>query len=169
MTSSVLLTVLLSLPAWHGERELADVDRRALLAPVAEAIHGAARSREEAAALITQAWHESRLAAYVLEGRCHEGPPGARCDMDRKGNPRARGPWQVWSWCKAWDYPEGSRESLRHEASCAVRAMRFHLKRCETWEGAFAGLRRSKCVSSRSKARVETMKLVLGRLYSASR
>jgi hypothetical protein len=167
MTTHIILTALLSLPTWYGDKDLSKEERRALIRPVAEAIHGVARTRDEAAALVSLAWHESRLASYVLEGRCHEGPPGARCDMDRKGKPRARGPWQVWKWCKAWDHPEGSAESLRREARCALGALRTHRSRCGTWEGAFAGmggLGGRNCVSARSSQRVQTMRRVLGRL-----
>lgn len=48
------------------------------------------------ALLLAKGRGESAFAAYVHEGRCQEGPVGARCDPDKKGVARAHGPWQQW-------------------------------------------------------------------------
>ena len=54
-------------------------------------------SRQLLAALLLGKGHfESDFAQYVHEGRCTDGPVGARCDSDRNGVPRAHGPWQQW-------------------------------------------------------------------------
>lgn len=53
--------------------------------------------RRLATALLLGKGHfESDFAEYVHEGRCTDGPIGARCDSDRYGVPRAHGPWQQW-------------------------------------------------------------------------
>lgn len=49
-----------------------------------------------AALLLGKGHFESDFAQYVHEGRCSEGPVGARCDSDRFGVARAHGPWQQW-------------------------------------------------------------------------
>jgi hypothetical protein len=117
--------------------------------PVAVAIAQAARSREEAALLVAQGWHESRWAAYVLEGRCQDGPPGARCDEGR-----ARGPWQVWHYCRA--------TTTAGEARCVLATARLAVARCGSWDGAFAALAgKGGCAWSGAPRRVETMRAVL--------
>lgn len=164
--TQVVLDRILHLPVWQHDAELSRDERARLLRPVAEAIAGAARSREEIAALVALGWHESRYARYVVEGRCDEGPPGLRCDMGRDGKPRARGPWQVWKWCRAaWALPAGTPASLRYEARCVVGAMRVAQARCdEGWESAFAGLAGARCEWPPAKRRVWTMRQVLARL-----
>jgi hypothetical protein len=52
--------------------------------------------RSLAALLLGKGHFESDFAEYVHEGRCSEGPVGARCDSDKQGHPRAHGPWQQW-------------------------------------------------------------------------
>lgn len=118
-----ILALLLALPAYHGDHETAE-QRQSRLAPYAAGIARHARSSDERAALMAVAWHETRLAAYVTEGRCHEGPPGQRCD-----NGKARGPWQLHGWCKATS-PDG-------EAECAARMLRHFRSRCGSWARAF--------------------------------
>lgn len=143
-------------------------ERRALLHPVAEAIVAATGGQlQPTAAMVALGYHESAFARYVLEGRCGDGPPGARCDSDRKGRPQARGPWQVHDWCPAWKLPEGSPESLAAEAHCAERMMRRSWELCgRTWLGAFSGYATATRVCSwpRARVRVATMALVERRL-----
>ena len=50
--------------------------------------------RTLAALLLGKGHFESNFAEYVHTGHCEQGPPGARCDSDRNGVPRAHGPWQ---------------------------------------------------------------------------
>lgn len=49
-----------------------------------------------ASLLLAKGHFESDFAQYVHEGRCSDGPVGARCDSDRFGVARAHGPWQQW-------------------------------------------------------------------------
>ncbi len=67
-----------------------------------------------AALLLAKGRSESGFAQYVHEGRCKDGPVGARCDSDRFGVPRAHGPWQQWSSSvfpsSDWQAMEGSDE-----------------------------------------------------------
>jgi hypothetical protein len=107
----LILAALLAFPAYHGDHETGEA-REARLAPYAAGIARHARTADEAAAMVAIGQHESRWAAYVTDGRCHEGPAGQRCD-----NGRARGPWQLHGWCKA-KTPDG-------EAECAARLLRY--------------------------------------------
>lgn len=125
----------------------------ALLRPVAEAIDRVGKTREERVALVVDGWFESRYAAYVLEGRCLDGPRGARCDPGKDGKPRARGPWQVWSWCK--------KTGLDAEAKCVIDQMRLGLVRCSSWEGAFSALHGPMCGWSGATRRVQLMRKLL--------
>lgn len=52
--------------------------------------------RTLAALLLGKGHFESDFAEYVHEGRCQDGPVGARCDSDAHGLARAHGPWQQW-------------------------------------------------------------------------
>lgn len=49
-----------------------------------------------AALLLGKGHFESDFAQYVHEGRCEDGPVGARCDSGKDGVARAHGPWQQW-------------------------------------------------------------------------
>ena len=93
-----------------------DVD---LLVPVAWAIEDTAKTKTEVAFLIAQAKAEGGLRPYVLEGRCHEGPPGARCD-----NGAAETPWMVHGWCKA-SRTGNVNQRLRGGARCALQLYRW--------------------------------------------
>src|SRR5678815_1676311 len=63
---------------------------------------------------------EVHMARYVLEGNCLQGR--WKCDRDpRTGQPRARGPWQVWGWCRlAWAVEASHPQSRYEEAKCAI-------------------------------------------------
>jgi len=68
--------------------------------------------RTLAGLLLGKGHFESDFAEYVHEGRCTDGPKGARCDADKDGLPRAHGPWQQWKQSvfpqEDWDKLEGS-------------------------------------------------------------
>lgn len=171
MTPAVVLAALLALPPWQGDRELSREARAAMLAPVARAVSVAARGPHEAAALVSQGWHESRFASYVLDGRCEDGPPGARCEPDREGAARARGPWQVWDYCtEAWAAPASSQRSLEGGARCVARWMRGARARCPRsgWVGAFSSMRGgARCVAPWARTRVATMRVALAAIWEA--
>lgn len=131
---------------------------------VAAVVESVTADQRERAMLVALGWHESRLAAYVLEGRCQDGPKGARCDAGR-----ARGPWQVHRWCRAaWAAPDGSAEALRAGAVCALKALRHHGARCAgeartVLDGAFSGYATGHaCAWRGSAARVQTTRRLLG-------
>jgi hypothetical protein len=156
MTPLIILTAILTLPVHATDRDLTPEERAELLAPVAAAYAAQARTVEEAAFLIAQANGESHHAAYVLEGRCEDGPRGAQCDPDRDGKPRAVGPLQVWArYCKTADTLEG-------QARCVLRYARDGRARCKSWLGAFAAQRGGwECTSAKGPKRVATMQRVL--------
>jgi hypothetical protein len=132
VTPAPILAALLALAPWHGDRSLSRAEREAMLRPVAEAIAAASRTREDAAFLVTQGWFESKYARAVLSGHCDEMPRGMRCDPDRNGVPRARGAWQLWSFCKATD--------VNGEARCVLGTAHLGLQRCGSWDAAFGAL-----------------------------
>lgn len=125
---SLILLAWLVLPPWYQDADDSFQERAELYYPVAAAICSVAQNETERAFLAWQAYEETKLARYVIESRCSDGPPGVRCDEGQ-----ATGPWQQHRWCSgAWD---GSRsERLEAGARCALRLAR----RCRTPEGWFA-------------------------------
>jgi hypothetical protein len=173
VSPEAILAVLLGLPLWQGDRDDTDEARRALLEPVAVAISAASDDRQVVAAVITQGLRESRYARAVIENRCHEMPAGARCDEDSCGNPRARGPWQLWHRAcpSAYEFGAGTPESLAAEAKCIARLWRGGFRRCQGLHpagdvaGAFAALRGgASCQSRTAGERARTMQTVWLRL-----
>lgn len=171
--ASAVLSVLLASPVHVTDRDEPADARRARLSVVAQAIAVASKSDPHNAALLVAQWRgESGGARYVQEGRCADGPRGARCDPDRHGVARARTPWQVWrvSCPVAWDQPAGSIAELTAAASCTLRLMRSGMRRCTTngypgLAGAFAGARGgAACVPPRAAERIKTYQWALSRL-----
>jgi hypothetical protein len=163
MLVAPILTAMLALPAYAGDRSESPEERAALLRPVAVAIAETAQSPETAAALIALGWHETKFARAVIEGRCSEMPAGSRCD-----NGRARGVWQAWNVAcpAAYRFADGSLESLRAEVRCAVGNLYSARNRCERrapelWGGAFSGYRGASCLWPAAARRVQTMREVL--------
>lgn len=138
--AATVLVALKALPAYpdQGSAEERDALLRPVAAVIVEATGGDAA---RASALVAIGNAESAFARYVLEGRCQDGPAGARCDWDyRRRRNNARGPWQVHDWCRqSWDYPEASREALLGEARCADLMVRRAWARCRTQVGIYAG------------------------------
>lgn len=165
VAADAILAAMLALPQYHGDRH-ADTpeDRARLYRPVAEAISAVAANRTEAAALVALGYHETAFARYVLDGYCYQGPVGARCDGGR-----ARGAWQVWSWCRPlWDVPETAPSRHLAGARCAVRRLRSARADCarvcrQTGSGcrphiaAFSGYAGRGCDWPGATGRVKTM------------
>jgi hypothetical protein len=164
----VILAILLAWPAFYTETDEQPEKRRARLVMAALAIEHAANAtadpQETAAALLTIGFEESRFAAYVGEGRCSEGPKGARCDEGK-----ARGYWQLWRVAcpRAWQLEHNSRRALREQARCAARTWRGAKLRCRRRHpagpvaGAFAGYRGADCTWHRGAKRAERFRRVL--------
>jgi len=168
----MILAVLLSWPAFYTETDEQPEARRVRLVMAALAIEHTAKQSAEpkqmAAALLTIGFEESRFAAYVGQGRCDEGPKGARCDRGK-----ARGYWQLWrvSCPAAWELPHNTREALRAETACAARIWRGALLRNRSCHpagkiaGAFAGYRGgADCRWPRAAGRAQRYQRVLYRL-----
>lgn len=151
---AIIVALLLSLPQWHADR-LTEDERIALVLPVAMAIATSAATEEERLFLAAQTWHETRLASYVLEERCAEGPPGARCDEGA-----ATGPWQVHRWCAgAWVAESSRTERFTAGAQCALQLYRWGRRECGTAAGGFAYQRHAgECSPAWALRRVETMR-----------
>lgn len=156
-TEATVLLAMMSLPHFSGEH-FSSEERRELYRPVAQAVAAVAQTPEETAALVAQAWHETKFASKILYGHCDQMPKGQRCDHGR-----ALGPWQVHGWCKdAWAAAPGSVEGYEAAARCALRAMRGGLYNCSSWEGAFSATRGiASCEWEQSPRRVQTMRGVL--------
>ncbi len=75
------------------------------------------------ALLIAKGEAESAFAAYVHEGRCQDGPVGARCDTDSKGVARAHGPWQQW---RSSVSPRSDWEAMHASTPEATRLAAWH-------------------------------------------
>lgn len=167
-TWPTILAVMLSQPTWHGDMAETPEQRADLLRPVAMAIELATEDQTEQAALISLGWHESRFARYVIEGRCQDGPPGARCD-----NGRARSPWQLWrrSCPSAWELAEDDPRAMERSAACAARLLRGARGRCRGMHpagdlaGMFSGYARGgRCTWGPAAGRAQSMGAVLMRL-----
>lgn len=79
-----------------------------------------------AALLLGKGRFESGFAEYVHEGRCEDGPVGARCDSDSKGIPRAHGPWQQW---RSSVYPAEDWDALQASTQEATDLAAWHAAR----------------------------------------
>lgn len=124
-----VLAAMLSLPQFIGDRSDSDDERDALYQPIAYEISMVARTPSEGALLVAVAFHESGFARYVIEGRCKDGPVGARCD-----NGKARGIFQLHAATCPAAYAEraGSRSSLSAETACALRLLRWGGQQCRS-------------------------------------
>lgn len=132
---SPTLAALLQLPAHVTDLDEPEADRLARLSLIADAIDAATDDQLVRAALVVLAWHETRLARYVHEERCSDGPRGAReCDSGR-----ARGLWQIHD-APEWSVPD----SIEAQAALAARLWRGYRHRCridsrDDIAGAFVG------------------------------
>lgn len=162
MNVILILFALLTLPHFHADRHESPQERFALLAPVAIAIAHAAHNPTEAALLIAVGFHESTYSRAVLSGNCAELGPHA-CDSGA-----ARSAFQLHrSACPAaWLLPAGSPESLRVEADCAIKLLRFGASRCREhaltpWHGALATYAGAGCTWRGADTRMATTRKVL--------
>lgn len=163
VTADAILAVLLSLPQYRGDlhADPTPEDRARLLRPVAEAIAEVSKNRTEAAALIALAKHETNLARYVLDGYCHQGPAGARCDGGM-----ARGAWQVHRWCRElWAGPESAPGRHLAGARCAIRLLRHGRAQCGTLAGAFGVYAGAGCKWRGGPGRARTVAVMEGKLH----
>jgi hypothetical protein len=126
VSPEAVLAAALSLSPYVADRVDTPEQRSTLYRPVAEAIAEVARTKFEASILVALAFHESGFARFVIEGRCSEGPPGQRCDGGK-----ARGVFQLHEAAchEAWELKDGSVESIRAEARCAIRLLRWNAER----------------------------------------
>lgn len=165
-----VLAAMLGQPVWYEDAAETPEARADLLRPVAMAVTLATEDPTEQAALVSLGWHESRWARFVIEGRCEDGPSGARCDSGR-----ARSPWQVHSYglCReAWRYTEDDPRTLELAAQCSVRLLRGAKSRCAgrhpagDWAGAFSQYGTgARCTRAKSAERVATMQTVMPMLF----
>lgn len=155
----IILSAMLSLPPYGGDLADTPEQRIALYLPVAESIARVAKTDRQAALLIAQTFEDTGMARYVYEGRCKDGPRGARCD-----DGASQGPWQTSvRYCPT--------TNLDEQARCAMKAAGGGVTRCGAYaksrtHALFIGMAGSR-VSCRWKAaegRVATYRTVLARL-----
>jgi len=160
ITPSVIVAVFSLLPSSYEQGDVL---------AVSEEIAAVAANRVEAATLAALAWHETKLSRLVLEGHCDQLPKGMRCDGGR-----ALGPWQLHQQAcpKAWALatpnggPEGQRESLREQARCAIRLLRWNGQRGKEHtptplHAAFAGYAAQRWTWPGAEVRVKTVEQLL--------
>jgi len=157
--TELTLSVLIMLQPWYQDADMSIDERTDLYRPVAETICRVAKNRSEQAWLMAQAYSESKLAKYVIEGNCASGPPGARCDEGL-----ATSVWQTHRHCVgAWKAgpPEQRRDAA---ARCAIRTARHGVTVCGI-RGAF-GFQSGRriCNGSWIERRVRLYRFVLARL-----
>jgi hypothetical protein len=162
----VILAALLSLAPYSGDRDEAAAARVSRLTIAAESISAVARNRGEVAALIALGRHESNFSALVQAGRCSELHMLHACD-----NGKARGVWQLHAEAcpAAYAFADGSIESIRAEAQCAIRLLRWNAERgrehtLTPLHAAFAGYAAKAWGWSGADERVRTTRAVLARL-----
>lgn len=174
LTVLALLSVILAGPVYVGDREESLADREERLRPWAAAIvEVSGNDVPLAAGLLELAEDESsNFARYIVEGRCLEGP--WKCDPHpRTGLPRARGPWQVWGWCRrAWKLRPGTAASALEEARCARRQLLGAKTRCaqagrDPWVGAFSGYASKDCSWAPAEDRAKGRRRLEARIWLA--
>ena len=162
MTPAVILAAILLLPSRYARGDVQ---------AVADEIGAVSANRDEAAALISLAWHETKFASAVMEGRCSDLHPRA-CDSGR-----ALGVWQLhkqactaaWALASPNGGTAGQRESLREQARCAIRLLRWNAKRGRDrartpLHAAFAGYAARPWNWAGAEVRVATVRAVLRRM-----
>jgi hypothetical protein len=162
----LILSAWALLPTWYQDRDETPEARDALRLPVAEAICLATKDRRERAFLAAQAYAETHLARYVLDHRCADGPPGAKCDAGR-----ATGPWQVHrnaNECseRAWDATLPTLARFSAGARCALMGWRWGVRRCRSEVGGFSAQAGGivRCDLAWARRRVALMERIGGRL-----
>lgn len=137
--------------------------RKERLLGVAQAIDTASSEPLDRAVLVVLAWRETRLARYVHEGRCSDGPRGKyECDRGL-----AKGLWQIHD-AREWSVPEADEE----QASLALRLWKGGRARCrrdnpDELAGAFVsyGSGGSCAPTKWAKARADHVRKVVNSLY----
>ena len=139
---AAILAVLLALPGHSTDTETS-AQRLARLTTIAQAIdtatlRAACEGQPEpcraiqsdrvlmAALLLAKGKAESGFAQYVHEGRCSDGPVGARCDSDKQGVPRAHGLWQAW---RVAIYPPEDWDAINESTDAATTLAAWHAAR----------------------------------------
>lgn len=126
VTPAQVLSALLALPPWVGDRAMSRDERAAMLENHARVWAEEAKNERQLAFLIAYSWEDTKNASHIVHGHCERMPKGERCD-----GLRARGVLSVHPWCRAMlRYPAGSVESLREETRCALRAAYGGIARC---------------------------------------
>lgn len=154
---------LLSLPVHYTDKDEEERARWERLLDLSEVITGATERPLRQAVLVILAWHESRLARYVYEDRCSDGPAGElECDQGR-----ARGPFQLQD-SENYTVPGDHAE----QAKRAIGVWLFGLRRCrkavkDALAGAFSSYGSGgHCAPSKSsKARARHVRYLLGRFW----
>ncbi len=125
-SASPTLAILLDAPRHYTDADEPEEERWARLEEIADAIDSATKDRATRSALLTLVRHETHAARYVHFdwAPCREGHKG-RCDGGR-----AFGLIQLHGTTRT--------ESLEWQMKRGASLLRFGLRRCGSWRGAFA-------------------------------
>lgn len=145
-------SILNNAPVWHEDINEPPDERRARLLEIAEAVDGATSNLDERSALLTLIKHETHAARYVHldEPRCRNGV-GGRCDDGK-------------AWGLTQLHGTDRKGTARDAMDISVRTLRFGLKRCKSWNGAFSSFATGGKCSLDMSERVETMRAYRSRL-----
>jgi hypothetical protein len=155
-----VMGVLMWLQPWYQDVDETHAQRWALMRPVAVAICSVTESPKEWAFLLTQGEFECRFARYVLEDRCSDGPPKARCD-----DGHATGPWQVHRYARtrdAWD--KSLPPTLRYMSGARFALHAWRRGSWQSWAYGFQLQKSLAPVQDWAKRRASVMATVLARL-----
>jgi hypothetical protein len=149
---------LLSLPPTYGEKE-SDIARESRLFHIASGITDASETEEEAAALITTAWYESRLSLNVHTSGPRQDVGGQSISLWSLHS-SSLVPFNEWKTL-------GGIEGTRQAAIVAGRLLRWARCRCGSWKGAFALYATGRsCRWSGAEVRAQTYRQLLKRIRS---
>lgn len=165
MSPEAVFLALSARPVYYGDLSEPKPEREIRLHLAADAIAAAAKTRLEAAMLVALAFSETALSRDVQYGHCDALPAGQRCD-----NGKARGLFQLHEAAcpAAYALPIGSPESLKTEALCAIRLLRWNAQRGREHtltpeHAAFCGYAAKSWEWKGADARVRTTREILAR------
>lgn len=164
MMLKILAIIVALIPTPPADRERV-AEKTAQQYAFASAVTEFGRDAKERAFIITLAKFEAGLSLDVHVGKC----PPKRCDVDRNGVARARGPFQNWKNSMSesdWEKMVGV-ENTRFQVERATKHARWALSACKgDVRGAFVVLGGRRCDQSIPgvEKRVEFFNRTLARL-----
>lgn len=160
--AAAIALYILSRPSWL-DRDTTREDRARVAERYASAIVGATDDPTEQAQLVTLAKYEGGFLTRIGAGECRP----YECDH---GTSRGWFQEKPAACPSAYRYAAGTEESIREEAVCAIRLLRFHGARCQRATdiplvvGGFAGYSGAGCRWEGAIERAKTSVRIWGEL-----